>query len=486
MKTMRTILFKKAVFTIIAFCGFAVANSQQQADSLVQYLEMAVSNNPGVLEKYNDYQASIQKVNQAGGLNDPELSLGVFLSPMELLSGNQVADIRLMQMFPWFGVLKNAKDEMNMMAKASYASFLDSKLQVYYDVKSTWYELFKIQEGIRISEENIEFLHTIERVSLAKFKAGPSGGNGSSSPAGNTSARISQNSSQGSSGMQSMGGGQGGNTLAVSGSSPGNMQNSSMGGSAGGTGLADLYRIQIEIGDLENSLALLRNRQISATAKFNAYLNRPLTSSLRLPLNLSVDTLGMSILAVSDSILKNNPMLEMLKFEQKSLDARKTMVTRMSYPMVGLGVNYSVIRKNEMSTSAMNGSDMIMPMVTVTLPVYRKKYKAMQTETDFMKTASEQNYQSLANSLQTEYYEAFQLYQDAERRIRLYENQSLLARNTQDILIKSFSASGSELTEVLKVQQQTLEYEYKRIEAVTDFNIAIAWLKRLMAYSQIQ
>ncbi len=55
----------------------------------------------------------------------------------------------------------------------------------------------------------------------------------------------------------------------------------------------------------------------------------------------------------------------------------------MGYPMIGLGVNYSVINKNEMSTSAMNGKDMIMPMVTVTLPIYRKKYKAMQTEADF-------------------------------------------------------------------------------------------------------
>ena len=62
----------------------------------------------------------MQKVPQVGSLPDPELSLGVFLSPMELVSGNQVADIRLMQMFPWFGVLKNAKDEMSLMANAKY------------------------------------------------------------------------------------------------------------------------------------------------------------------------------------------------------------------------------------------------------------------------------------------------------------------------------------------------------------------------------
>ena len=139
-----------------------------------------------------------------------------------------------------------------------------------------------------------------------------------------------------------------------------------------------------------------------------------------------------------------------------------------------------------MSTSSMNGKDMIMPMVTVTLPIYRKKYKAMQTEADLMKTATEQGYNATANSLQTEYYEALQLYQDAQRRIKLYENQSQLAKKSLDIMIKSFSASGSGLTDILRIRQQTLDYEFKQVEAVVDYNSAIAWLKRLMAYTQIQ
>ena len=98
----------------------------------------------------------------------------------------------------------------------------------------------------------------------------------------------------------------------------------------------------------------------------------------------------------------------MLNFEKQSLEARKQMVTRMGYPMVGLGVNYSLINKNPMSTSEMNGSDMIMPMVTVTLPIYRKKYKAMQTEANLMKTAASLGIQATSNALQTDYSETMQ------------------------------------------------------------------------------
>jgi len=36
---------------------------------------------------------------------------------------------------------------------------------------------------------------------------------------------------------------------------------------------------------------------------------------------------------------------------------------------------------------------------------------------------------------------------------------------------------------VLRIRQQTLDYEFKQVEAVTDYNTAIAWIKRLMAFS---
>src|SRR3989339_87553 len=155
---MKSTIYKLVLLSLIAISVSIVAKSQQQPDSLWLYLEIAAKNNPAVLQKFNEYQAALQKVPQVGSLPDPELSMGVFLSPMELVSGNQVADIRLMQMFPWFGVIKNAKDEMSLMARAKYESFRDAKLQVFFEVQSTWYDLYKIQQNIDISEKNIDVL----------------------------------------------------------------------------------------------------------------------------------------------------------------------------------------------------------------------------------------------------------------------------------------------------------------------------------------
>jgi outer membrane protein TolC len=476
----------KTMKALVLLIGLFLGLDLYSQDSLLNYLEIAAKNNPSVMQKYNEYQAALQKVPQVGSLPDPELSVGVFLSPMELVSGNQVADIRLMQMFPWFGVLKNAKDEMSLMAKAKYELFRDAKLQVFYDVQRTWYELYKIQQDIRISEKNIEILQTIERLTLVKFKSAAIGVSNSSPSGGNVSGNNVQNNASGSSGMNSMGGNAGNNQSTINNNQSASMQSNPMSSSSGGSGLADLYRIQIEIGDLDNNIALLKNQQNSIIARFNSYLNRPATAPASLSDTLKPDSLGISLLAISDSIRNNNPMLEMQQYEQQSIEARKKMVTRMGYPMVGLGLNYSLINKSDMSTSTMNGKDMIMPMVTLTLPIYRRKYKAMKTEADLLKSATKHGYNATSNSLQTEYYEAIQLYQDAQRRIKLYENQSLLAKKSLDIMIRSFSVSGGGLTDVLRIRQQTLDYEFKQVEAVADYNTAIAWLKRLMAFTQIQ
>lgn len=477
-------LFHHFALTVLLI-GLWVNGFSQQTDSLMSYLEIAAKNNPTVLQRYTEYEAALQKVPQVGSLPDPELSLGVFLSPMELMNGNQLADIRLMQMFPWFGVLKNAKDEMSLMAKAKFETFRDAKLQLFFDIQRTWYELNKVEQNIRISEKNLELLRTIERLSIVRFKAVPSG-NSSGSASNSMSQTSAQSSSSGSSGMNSMGGSSGNSKASASDQSGSSMGGNSMSSTSGASGLSDVYRIQIEISDLQNNIELLKSLRNTLFAQFNGYLNRPQTLKVSLPDSLITESFDPSMLVLSDSSLNNNPMLGMFRFEQQSLEARKLMVTKMGYPMIGVGLNYSLIGKSEMSTSPMNGSDMVMPMVTATLPIYRKKYKAMQAEVELMKTANKQGYQATANALQTEYYQAIQLLRDAERRMKLYAGQNQLASQSLDILLKSYSTSGSDLTSILRVQQQKLDYGLKQVEAVADYNTSVAWIKRLLAYSQIQ
>jgi outer membrane protein TolC len=469
--------YKIPALLLILLISLLKVFSQQEGDSLGHYLEIAAKNNPGVLQKFTEYKAALQKIPQAGSLPDPELNLGVFLQPMELVSGNQVADIRLMQMFPWFGVLKNARDEMSLMANAKFELFRDAKLNLYYDIQRTWYDLIKYRQEIRLSESYVEILKTIERLTLIRFKSPLTDERGSSS--GGIIPGALPPAPSLSDGMKKMGAGNANITATGADQGSGSMTANTMGAQTTGSGLADIYRIQIEIGDLENNIESLKNLIRTLSARFNSYLNRQVMSPVSLPDTLIPEILESSLAAVTDSMLANNPMLGMLKYEHQSLEARSRMVTAMGYPMVGLGINYSLINKSEMSASSMNGKDMIMPMVTVTIPLYRKKYNALKTETELMKNANSLGSESLSNSLKAEFYEALQLYQDASRRQKLYADQSQLADNSLSIMLKSFSSSGASLTEILRVRQQTLDFKLKEVEAIADFNTSVAWLRRL-------
>ena len=388
-----------------------------------------------------------------------------------------------MQMFPWFGVLRNAKDEMSLMAQAKYELFRDAKLQVGYDVQKAWYELFKVREEIRISEKNIELLRTIERLSLIKFKS-PSAGGTTSLPAGSMTSPGSRGGMEGgSAGMGNMAGVQTTRRDADSRENQSSMQSLPMGSSTSGSGLADFYRIQIEILGLEDNIASLKNQERTSVARFNSILDRSPEHPVYVDTITRYSSVGLEETMDPDSLLADNPMLKMISYENQSLEARKKMISGMSYPMMGIGINYSLINKSPMSESAMNGSDMVMPMVTVTIPVYRKKYNAMKSETDLLKSSSEKSYRATENSLKVELLSAMLDYQDISRRVKLYESQHSLAARSLDLMLKDFSASASSLTDVLRLRQQIYEYELNLIEARADLNITSARITRLMAYT---
>jgi outer membrane protein TolC len=471
------------LFISIYFYLFPSIALYSQPDSLIRYLGLAAQNNPTVLQRFTEYQAALKKIPQSGALPDPQLDLGVFFTPMELVGGKQLADLRLMQMFPWFGTLKNAKDEMSLMARAKFELFRDSKLQVYYDVQRTWYELSRLRNEISISEQNIVLLKVIEQLALIKYKSPVSENSGAMTSQPAMQRQSGKSSSEGAvSGMQGMAG-RSGQAGTSTGQGNASMQSGSMTTFPGGSGLTDLYSIQIEAGELEDNIAGLKNQEKVIVAKFNSYLNRPAMTGIYTPEVMLPDTLTSAPLLLPDSVRTNNPMLKMLAYEKEAYNARGRMVKAMGYPMMGLGLNYSLIGKSDMSTSTMNGNDMIMPMVSVTLPVYRKKYKAMREEAGLLSQASEQNYMAESNSLNTEYYSAMQLYNDSRRRISLYEKQYTLASRSLEIMMKSYSASSVPLTDILRVRQQALDYELKKTDAITDLNTAKAWLIRLTASS---
>lgn len=251
----------------------------QTTDSLSHYLETAARYNPSVNSSFALYKASLEKIPQAGAFSDPELEMGFFFKPMEQLSGKQVADFTLMQMFPWFGTRKAARNEATEMARMAYEQFRETRNNLFYEVKSQWYQLNNLNEQYKNTAANLELLKQLELLALSRYTASSVLGRPTPSVAPPVASPVPQtpaNNSMG--GMENMGTSPstasatpGGNTT-MSGTG-GSMAGGTMGSGSSGS-MSDVLRIQIEMVELENNLEALRSNRKAAEARFNSLLNR--------------------------------------------------------------------------------------------------------------------------------------------------------------------------------------------------------------------
>ena len=468
----------------------------QTPDSLTHYLETAAKNNPGLNADFLTYKASLEKVPQAGAWPDPKLEIGFFLKPMDIVGGRQIADFTLMQMFPWFGTKKAAQTEATHMAKMAYEKFRETRDNLYLEVYTQWYLLSTLVEQLRNNRDNLQLLKQLEELALRRVSS-PSGGSSSGytvpAPSPVTKGSATSPAGGGMAGMESMGG-----TAASSGTSSSSGMSFGM-GSSGGTmssgmgsaapGMSDVLRVQLEIAEIENNIESILSEIVAGKAKFNALLNRPAGVEVILPDSITKVPFLFDEGVSMDEIENRNPMLGMLKEEELAYRAKGEMDQKMSYPMFGIGLQYMLIGEiaavpmDQGMEPEMNGMDMVMPMVSISLPLYRNKYKAQQRESRFLWQSAWEKYNNTLNMLQSDLFKLKHQLDDAERKIALYQKQEQLALTTYQLVVQEFVSAKSDLTNVIQVQRQLLDYQLRKAEAIAEYNTRVASIRKLRSFN---
>lgn len=473
-------------------------SAMAQSDSLAHYLETAARNNPLVNSDYLLYKASLEKIPQAGAIPDPQLEMGFFLQPMEVIDGKQIADFKLMQMFPWFGTTRAARNEATEMSRMSYEKFRETRDNLFMEVKTQWYALANLQQQLTNVRENKVLLSALRDLAINRFSAPSfSATTNTSYQSKSVTTTASQPATQSSAGMSGMGQTAGAPSQVMSGSQGQGMSQMSSGGmGASQGGMSDVLRIDIELNELEETQQALLSQIISAKAKFNALLNRAPQSPV-----VVADTIVQRLFPLDDEsmmgIIKNqNPMLRMANAEADAYKAKAEMDKKMGLPMIGIGLQYSVIGKRTamgmptsdmamgIPTTDMNGKDMIMPMVSVSIPIWRKKYRAAVNESRLMSRAAEQKYENTLNMLGSEYVSMREQLADAQRKTALYRKQEELALATYQLAVREFSIGANTMSSVLEIERQLLDYKFKRSESVATYNTVVAAIENLLSDNQ--
>jgi outer membrane protein TolC len=463
---------------------FALFVSPSSGQTLEDYLLTAAENNPELQAEFARYQASLEQVNQAGTLPDPEISMGVFIQKMETLMGDQKADFSIMQMFPWFGMLKVQEEEAALMAKAQYESFREAKNNLFLQVKETYYQLYLVDQKRLIAEENKKILETLEQVALTRFGSGTS------------SESIMAPSSTPKPSMPEMGANEGmtmGGGMPTSGTSsaPSSGGMPAMGGGASGK-MTDVLRVQIQIKEIDNELAQLEEERRILQVKFNLLLNRETEMEVAVAEELEEPQMQLSE-AVLDSALNHNPMVKMLALDGEAAAKQAEMARLEGRPMFGVGLNYMYYNERAPMGSMGGahggavdympggmGGNMVMPMVSMTLPLNRKKYKSMVKSSELMREATVQQQKAAENELSAMLEEMLSELRTIERNAELYAAQTKLLRQTLDLMLTDYATGAGSFEELLGVQQQLLDYRLKEISNKVMRQIAWARLYVLM------
>jgi outer membrane protein TolC len=404
MKTLKNIL-------LILVLGFSIKAYTQQP--LQEYLQTAALNNPLLKAKFNQYLAAMEKVPQVGTLPDPQLTFGYFISTPETRVGAQQWSVSLMQKFPWFGLLKTQKDAATLFAKAKFEEFEQAKSNLFFEVKNTYYKHYFVSKAITITQENLQILETIKRLSLIKIEAGK-------------------------------------------------------------TTMADELRIEMEINELQNQLALLNNKKQDLQVAFQNLLDTAVV--LQTPDSIWIDAFSGNYALLLDSIYVNNNQLQSIQMRIEAFMKQQIVAKKKGSPSFAIGAGYTNVASRSDYSGSDNGKDIFMfPSFTVSIPLYRKKYAAMIKEAALNAQAQADLSDNLKNKLHTVFEKTTTEYEDAERRILLYKKQRILAKKALDILIISYSTDTKDFDEVLRMERLLLQYELEEEKAKIDKNIAVAF-----------
>jgi outer membrane protein TolC len=239
--------------------------------------------------------------------------------------------------------------------------------------------------------------------------------------------------------------------------------------------MLDAIRIQLSIIQSETDLKILKDRKRPLEVEFNNLLNREADVPVVAP--KSLDITEIETLSLRDSLL-NNPAMKKVGYHLQASTIGEKIRYYEGLPTFGAGFDYLIIGKadDEVKNS---GRDAFMPVVSVSIPMYRKKNDAALRESKFLQEAYSHSKNDIKNILLTELEEGLFNYRSAWESLQLSISEVSKTDQVLRLLISEYSKSGTDFVEVLRMQQQKFQYNLEKEKAIVNLNIAIARIEYL-------
>jgi outer membrane protein TolC len=368
-------------------------------NGLSAYLKYAALHNPGLRASFYRWKANMEAAGVVGGLPDPMFTYGYFIEPVETRVGPQQQKFGLRQSFPWFGTLGAKADAASAAADASYQEFVSKKLDLFYRVRSAYYDYYLLGREIEVTKENFELLKFWESVVRTKYKVG-----------------LSQH--------------------------------------------PDLIKAQVELGKIEDQLKTLQEKVRPAAARLRAVVNISDTVELPIPEDIPTIETELNRDSVLTEVISLNPDLKAAAMTIQKERASVSAANKAAYPSFTLGVDYIETGEALNPSMAESGKDPWMVSVGITLPIWFGKNSARREQARARLHMAQQSLEEKQNQLRAFTEQILFQYDDARRKISLYRDG--LVPKAEQSLKASFTAYRAgeiDFLNLLDTQRQLLDFQ---------------------------
>jgi len=232
---------------------------------------------------------------------------------------------------------------------------------------------------------------------------------------------------------------------------------------------ADVLRLQTEADSLDVELQRWRERRPAVRADLNAIIGRdrdhPVPEIGQLPAR------GV----LQDQVefpVAGNPDLRRQQSLIREAERARDLAQREGYPDVMVGV--------EVMDNVGTAPTEVMAMVSISVPIWRQRYRAQRREAEAGVRAAEHEYEARFNRLDADARMAYYEMRDAGRRVALFEDTLLpRGRQTLGILEADYRTGRSGFLDLLEGQRELLELELALERAKADYFIRAAEWERI-------
>jgi len=392
-----------------------VSIASMNGQELESLIQQAELNNPEIQAFELRYNIASEKVNEVNTLPNTEVSAGLFVSEPETRTGAQKARFSAKQMIPWFGTITARENYASSLADAQYEELVIVKRKLALSVSQSYYRLFSIRGKQGVLDENIELLETYERLALTSVEVG--------------------------------------NASAV-----------------------DVLRLQIRQNELLQQKEVLEQEYLAEQTLFNNLLNRDEQTQVEVYDGLTVPEQDP---ITEEGSLDLHP--ELLKYDKlyESVEQSEILNQKEALPDLGFGLDYIPVAERPDMSFDDNGKDIIMPMVSVSIPIFNNKYKSISQQNKLRQQEITAQKQERRNKLETLLSEAINNRMAARIRFRTQTKNIRQAKDGEEILIKSYETGTIDFNDVLDIQELQLRFQINRIESIMGYYVQSAIINYL-------